>query len=94
MARISVIQTAERAGEAAASIEAQIDAQPGVDNAQMVRMTVRLLDKTGRPLLTGEQKSLLIEPIDDPQWSALGEGAGYRVIPTLQRYLGQPAIVR
>ena len=57
-------------------------------------MKVRLVDAAGKTLLEAEQKSVLLEPIDNLQWGALGEGAGYRVTAPLQRYLGQPAIVR
>jgi outer membrane protein TolC len=80
--------------KAAARVETSLEMGPSTDNSQAVKMKVRLVDAAGKTLLEAEQKSVLLEPIDNLQWAALGEGAGYRVTAPLQRYLGQPAIVR
>ncbi len=82
------------ADKAAARVETSLEMGPSTDNSQAVKMKVRLVDAAGKTLLEAEQKSVLLEPIDNLQWAALGEGAGYRVTAPLQRYLGQPAIIR
>ena len=78
----------------AATIETRIDMDPAQDSSRLVKMRVRVVDAEGRSLLDAEQRSMLIEPLDNPQWSALGEGVAYRVIVPILRHLGQPAIVR
>lgn len=89
VARIPV--TSEKA---AARVETSLEMEPSQDNSQTVKMKVRLLDAAGKTLLEAEQKSVLLEPIDNLQWAALGEGAAYRVTAPLHTYLGRPAIVR
>ncbi len=80
--------------KAAARVETSLEMGAREDNAQSVKMKVRVVDAAGKVLSESEQKSVLLEPIDNLQWAALGEGAGYRVTAPLQRFLGQPAIVR
>jgi len=79
---------------AAARVETTVRLGESKDNSQSVVVKVRVSDMAGKTLAEAEHKSVLSEPVDNLQWGALGEGAGYRVVEPLRRHLGQPMIVR
>lgn len=59
---------------------------PGV-SGQPSTVRTRLFDGNGTLLFEGEQNSMLITPVGPDQWRALGEGAAYRVIEPVRKYL-------
>ncbi len=85
--RLSKVATVGRGQPAPFRIESAVTLlSPGV-SGQPATMKLKLLDAAGTVLFEGEQNSMLMTPVGPEQWRALGEGAGYRVIDPVRRYL-------
>ncbi len=80
--------------QAAYRIESSVALQaPGI-SGQLSSMKFKLLDASGAVLFEGEQKSMLMTPVNTEQWRALGEGAGYRVIEPVRLHLARAQAAR
>ncbi len=82
--RLSKIPVAAAGKPAAFKVDTSIKLQPPGAAGQVARMTIRLVDATGKVLLEAEQSSTLVTPIGQDQWRALGEGAAYRLVTPLR----------
>jgi len=79
--------------DAALVFSASVVLQPLRDGGRPVIVRVRVVDASdGRERFASEFKTTLSEPVSDIQWTALGEGAGYRVVAPVRRMAaGRPA---
>lgn len=82
--RLSKIPVAASGKPAAFKVDTRIKLQPPGAAGQVARMTIRLLDASGKVVLEAEQSSTLVTPIGQDQWRALGEGAAYRLVTPLR----------
>ena len=85
--RLAKISLAEQEGAAPYRIVSSIVLQPPGISGQDAKMKLQLVDGTGKVLFESEQSSMLMPPVSPEQWGALGEGAGYRMIDPVRRYL-------
>lgn len=82
--RLSKIPVAASGKPAAFKVDTRIKLQPPGAAGQVARMTIRLLEASGKVVLEAEQSSTLVTPIGQDQWRALGEGAAYRLVTPLR----------
>jgi outer membrane protein TolC len=72
-------------------LHVRVQLSPPQPGGQLAALTLTLTNRLGGdPIALGEQKSMLVAPIDDAQWQALGESAGYRAVEPLRRLLRMP----
>jgi hypothetical protein len=68
------------------TINSAVILEPPRDGGRPVRVRVALIDaETGASKFSSEFKTTLSEPVDEPQWRTLGEGAAYRVVGQVAR---------
>lgn len=85
--RLAKIAVASGGQEAPYRIETTVALQPPGISGQPATMQLKLLDAAGAVLFEGEQNSMLMTPVGAEQWRAFGEGAGYRVVDPVRKYL-------
>lgn len=85
--RLSKVSVAAPGSAAPYRIETEIKLLPPETSGQQARMKIRLLDDKGNILSEAEQASMLVTPVSDDQWRAMGEGAGYRMVTPLRTHL-------
>lgn len=62
-------------------------------SGQPSRVKLRLVDMAGRLIAEDQQATMLLAPVTNDQWQALGEGAAYRMIEPLRKALRQPTAI-
>ncbi|MCX7160161.1 MAG: TolC family protein [Proteobacteria bacterium] len=73
-------------GEGKLTINAGVVLEPPRDGGRPARVKVALIEAdTGKVKFSSEFKTTLSEPVDEPQWRTLGEGAAYRVMGPVAR---------
>ncbi|HYD97108.1 MAG TPA: TolC family protein [Noviherbaspirillum sp.] len=70
-------------------LETSVELAPQQSSGRPSRVKLRLLDAAGRVIAESEQATMLVEPVGNDQWQALGEGAAYRMIEPLRKALRQ-----
>jgi outer membrane protein TolC len=88
--RLSKIPLAAE-GKPEYTLQATVELAPRQDSGRPSRIRLKLVDASGKAVVENEHNAMLVEPIGDAQWQALGEGAGYRMIEPLRKLLRQPA---
>ncbi len=73
------------AGEGKLNINSAVILDPPRDGGRPARVKVALVDDSGATRFSSEFKTTLSEPVDEPQWRTLGEGAAYRTVGTIAR---------
>lgn len=68
-------------------ILSQISLQAQGDTGQPVRLSLALVDSEGMQFYRSDLSTMLVTPVSQDQWRALGEGAGYKAIEPLRAYL-------
>jgi len=82
---LSKIRVAE-AQDAKLRINSAVLLDPPRDGGRPAHVRVALLDaETGESKFSSEFKTTLSEPVDQPQWRTLGEGAAYRIVGPVAR---------
>ena len=82
---LSKIRVAE-AGDAKLRINSAVLLDPPRDGGRPAHVRVALLDaESGESKFSSEFKTTLSEPVDQPQWRTLGEGAAYRIVGPVAR---------
>lgn len=87
LSKIRVVET----GEGKLTVNAGVTLDAPRDGGRPARIRVALLDvASGAIRFSSEFKTTLSEPVDEQQWSTLGEGAAYRVVgPIAQLQAGR-----
>lgn len=74
------------AEEAKLKINSGVFLEAPRDGGRPARVRVALVDaETGESKFSSEFKTTLSEPVDQPQWRTLGEGAAYRIVGPVAR---------
>jgi len=74
------------AEDAKLKINSAVLLDPPRDGGRPAHVRVALLDaETGESKFSSEFKTTLSEPVDQPQWRTLGEGAAYRIVGPVAR---------
>ena len=82
---LSKVSLAE-GNEARLKINSVVTLEPPRDGGRPARVKVVLVDaQTDEVRYTSEFKTTLSEPVDEQQWSTLGEGAAYRIVGPVAR---------
>lgn len=82
---LSKIRVAE-ADDAKLKINSAVLLDPPRDGGRPAHVRVALLDaESGESKFSSEFKTTLSEPVDQPQWRTLGEGAAYRIVGPVAR---------
>ena len=82
---LSKIRVVE-ADEAKLRINSAVILEAPRDGGRPARVRVALLDaESGEAKFSSEFKTTLSEPVDQPQWRTLGEGAAYRIVGPVAR---------
>lgn len=91
---LSKIRVAE-ADDAKLKLNSAIVLEPPRDGGRPAYVRVALLDATtGAARFTSEFKTTLSEPVDEPQWRTLGEGAAYRIVGPVARLRAGRAVTQ
>ncbi|HJV85366.1 MAG TPA: TolC family protein [Noviherbaspirillum sp.] len=75
-------------------LQAIVELAPQQASGRPSKVKLRLIDSSGHVVAEAEQSTMLLEPVSNDQWQALGEGAAYRMIEPMRKALRQPAAVR
>jgi hypothetical protein len=82
LSKIRVTET----NDAKLRINSAVLLDPPRDGGRPAHVRVALLDaETGESKFSSEFKTTLSEPVDQPQWRTLGEGAAYRIVGPVAR---------